>query len=200
MRLSWILAGSLASVVFILGSAIYLSKTPVASVEHQQQDLQTVVSELRDQGFLVAQTATVSATVSIQENRQLFGYDVPLSETEAYYPATGKVSAGVDLSEAIAYLEGNLLIIELPPVEIFSVEEFRDQAAPDVDRGILGTDATELLQQANDEAVANLRDAAIESGILVSAEENAIAFVTEFLGKVVEGDRAVEVRIKEAKE
>jgi hypothetical protein len=140
----------------------------------------TIVHEIRTLSRLETVSYSVEKVVTAEKNQEGLADILGLDE-RLLFVAHGEVIAGVDLSqlevEDIAITDDNVVILTLPPAEIFVATLDNDQSyVYDHQRGILNrvfTEQSDLETLARRAAEETIRQAALEDGILSIATANA---------------------------
>jgi hypothetical protein len=146
----------------------------------------TVVEGIRD----LNQLATVRWTESVLVTRESGGTQLErlLTGEKILLVAVGEVEAGVDLADLgqnDVQIDGEHVAIRLPEPEVLSSSLDEEKTAVyDRDRGLLSflqPDDDQLAEEARDEAVQRVEDAARENGILDQAKSNAEDSIRSFV-------------------
>jgi hypothetical protein len=146
----------------------------------------TVVEGIRD----LNQLATVRWTESVLVTRESGGTQLErlLTGEKILLVAVGEVEAGVDLADLgqnDVRIDGDHVAIRLPEPEVLSSSLDEEKTAVhDRDRGLLSflqPDDDQLAEEARDEAVQRVEDAARENGILDQAKSNAEDSIRSFV-------------------
>lgn len=145
----------------------------------------TVVEGIRD----LNQLATVRWTESVLVTRESGGTQLEraLTGERVLLVAVGEVEAGVDLAdlgENDVQVSDDKVSIRLPEPEVLSSSLDEEKTAVyDRDRGLLSflQPDDQLAEEARDEAVQRVEDAALENGILDQAESNAEDSIRSFV-------------------
>jgi hypothetical protein len=145
----------------------------------------TVVEGIRD----LNQLATVRWTESVLVVRKSGGTQLErlLTGEKILLVAVGEVKAGVDLADLgpnDVQIEGDHVAIRLPEPEVLSsILDEEKTAVYDRDRGHLSflQPDDQLAEEARDEAVQRVEDAARENGMLDQAESNAENSIWSFV-------------------
>jgi hypothetical protein len=143
----------------------------------------TVVEEVRRLSRLESVSYTMDKMVSgDRENRVLPSF---LTGDKILLEVHGEAIAGVDLgllSKSDVWLNGKTVHIHLPPAQIFTVA-LDDQKTHVYSRttGILVPVDPSLEGEVREQASENLRQSALQAGILGKAQQNACSTVTKLL-------------------
>ena len=143
----------------------------------------TVVTEIRRLSRLESVAYSMDKMVSgDREGRILPAF---LTGDKVLLEVHGEAIAGVDLGQLTAddvHVSGKTVVVHLPPAQIFTVA-LDDQKTHVYSRstGILVPVDPSLEGEVREHAVENLRESALEAGILPKAQQNACATVTKLL-------------------
>jgi hypothetical protein len=140
----------------------------------------TIIHEIRSLSRLETVTYSIEKVVTAEQNQQGLAGILGLDE-RLLFVAHGQVIAGVDLSklelEDITITDDNVVLITLPPAEIFVATLDNEQSyVYDHQRGILNrvlTEQSDLETLARRAAEETIREAALVDGILSIATTNA---------------------------
>ena len=169
---------------FLEGARIMLTPAP----REPQVDVRSVVvTQLRGASELTTAIFAMEAVVPTQSDRTLAGYVI--GSTNLLYIAYGEVRAGVDLSQIAAtdvQVTGDSSIqVTLPPAQILDSKlDLSKSNVFDYSRGFLGLGpdaAPELQEQAQQEALAKIEEAACSEGLLAEANRRAEITVSQLL-------------------
>lgn len=197
----------LASVwaAFTTVSAVRDATRPVADMSRQMStqmadllhptptirpDPVTIVREVRSLARLETIQYTVEKVITAESNQGPFGF---LIGDQLLLVAHGVVIGGVDLAELepddVWLDEGGRVYLRLPPAEILVVAlDNEDTYVYDRDTGLLTKGNIALEAEARRAAEDEIREAAIEDGILAQAQLNAESFLFRFLRSLEYGD------------
>lgn len=143
----------------------------------------TVVTQIRRLSRLEAVSYTMDKMVAgDREGRMLPSF---LTGDRILLEVHGEAIAGVDLGQLApdeVWLSGKTVRVHLPPAQIFTVA-LDDQKTHVYSRstGILVPTDPSLEGEVRANAVENLRESALQAGILPKAQQNACATVTKLL-------------------
>ena len=179
-----VLGMSVLSIGYLLVRGNVLSRIHMSNAFTLQTEVELPVQVLRElQGMQEIHTASFSIqTVVTGENRRKVLWYIPFGRTRMLYVAVGEVRAGVDLgqlnSENIR-IQHNTLHIKLPAVQVLDFKlDVSQSRIYDVRRSLfLAPDASLLHQDIQQQALEQTREAALKSGILATAEQNAVRMV-----------------------
>jgi hypothetical protein len=149
----------------------------------ERADSPAVVTEIQRLNQLITVRYSVQRVVGIKERKQ------PLGEESLLLMVQGEVQAGVDLAHlnpaGIRFLDPHTVIVLLPPAHIVNV--FLDEKYTKVwDRRITWWTPwvdydPDLEHKAREQALTDVKSAALDMGILQQAQKNAELAVHDFL-------------------
>jgi hypothetical protein len=177
------------SVLLGVGLANYGDRLPLLGPLFVEEPTRTTTSPVVVEGIQELDwLATVRWTESVVVTRESGGTRLEqfLTGERVLLVATGEVEAGVDLaemSEDDVRVDGDRVTIDLPEPQILSssLDEERTRVY-DRDRGILNLGMDDvLLQEARQDAEAEIVATAEENGILQTAESNAEESIRAFV-------------------
>ena len=141
----------------------------------------TIIHEVRSLARLETVQYTVEKVVTAETNQGTLGF---LFGDRLLFVAHGVVIAGVDLAKLgpeDLQLRDGVLYVRLPPAEIFVATLDNEKSyVYDRDTGLLTKGQVHLETEARREAERLIREAAIEDGILDTAQRNAEAYLDRF--------------------
>lgn len=148
----------------------------------------TIIHEIQVLSRLETVSYSVEKVVTVEKNQQGLADILGLDE-KLLFVAHGKVIAGVDLSKlglgAIQITDDNVVILDMPEPEIFiATLDNKQSYVYDHERGVLNRvfeEQSDLETLARQAAEAAIEEAAIEDGILETAELNAQNYMRAFL-------------------
>ena len=158
-------------------------ETQVAELMHPTPtvlpDPITIIHEVRTLARLETIQYTVEKVITAQVNQGVLG---PLFGDRLLFVAHGTVIAGIDLQQLSStdlYLQGGILNVRLPAPEIF-VATLDNEKSYVYDRqtGVLSHGDPNLETAARQVAEQQIRQAALDDGILGLAEQNAESYLT----------------------
>ncbi|HJB00395.1 MAG TPA: DUF4230 domain-containing protein, partial [Candidatus Mediterraneibacter merdavium] len=148
-------------------------------------DSKTTKIGFEDIGELATQTAYCTEVNVTDASRELFGMKIPFTQSKYIYSYDIEIKAGFDFTEIEWDVNGSTIEVRLPEAKILSSEV--DQDSLEVyheDESIF----RQISLEENNEAVAKLRETAvndaIENGLLENARENAESILTSFFAEV----------------
>lgn len=152
---------------------------------------ETINAGFRDIGTLDTYEYYFTHVSKYSENTQLFGVDVPFSESSYIYSYDGKVTAGMDFSAIKAEVddENKVITLTLPETQITGFEidtnsfKLYDESVSIFNPISIGSMGDTLSVMEEEET-----KKAISKGILTSAEENAVVLVKNFMDGLYEGE------------
>ncbi len=141
----------------------------------------TIIHEVRALARLETIQYSVEKVITAEENQGLFG---PLFGDRLLFVAHGMVIAGIDMekmSPTGLSLQNEVLNVSLPPAEVF-VATLDNQKSYVYDRqtGLLTHGDVNLETAARQAAEDQIRQAALDDGILALAQQNAETYLTRF--------------------
>lgn len=152
-------------------------------------DSKTTKIGFEDIGELAMQTAYCTEINVTDASRELFGMKIPFTQSKYIYSYDIEIKAGFDFTEIEWDVNGSTIEVRLPEAKILSSEV--DQDSLEVyheDESIF----RQISLEENNEAVAKLRETAvndaIENGLLENARENAESILTSFFAGVYDMD------------
>lgn len=205
-RRTTILIGGLFLVVLLVGfigyniyQAIWAATQPVLSVSDRLATSQaallpqptptiypdgaTVIRAIQPLARMETVQYTIEKVIVAESNQGPLGF---LFGDKLLLVAHGTVIAGVDLSKLraddIEVLDDGRVIVTIPPAEIFIATLDNDETfVYDRDTGILTRGDINLETAARQAAEDEIETAALEDGILQTADENARATITQLI-------------------
>ena len=177
------------SVLLGVGLANYGDRLPLLGPLFVEEPARTTTSPVVVEGIQeLNRLATVRWTESVVVTRESGGTRLEqfLTGERVLLVATGEVEAGVDLAEMDeddVRVDGDRVTVDLPEPQILSssLDEERTRVY-DRDRGLLNLGADDVLvQEARQDAEAEVVSTAEENGILETAERNAEESIRAFV-------------------
>lgn len=139
---------------------------------------------LKDIGELATQSGYFTVVNVIDDSVELWGWSVPLTESKYIFSYDGTVKAGLDFSK-LKYKVNELtkeIVVSLPEVEILSVELQEDSLEIyDESHNIFTPLGLSDIQEARLAMVDEIRNRALENGLLEQATINAQKLISGFL-------------------
>ncbi len=165
-----------------LGQPVRALGTQVAQVLHPTPtvlpDPVTIIHEVRSLARLETVQYTVEKVVTAETNQGALGF---LFGDRLLFVAHGVVIAGVDLAKMKPedlQLRDGVLYVRLPQAEVFIATLDNEKSyVYDRDTGLLTKGQMHLETEARREAERLIREAALEDGILDTAQRNAEAYL-----------------------
>ncbi len=156
----------------------------VRSRERTSYTSRTVEMRLSDIGELVTQAGYFTNVQTISGSRELFGIEMPFTQSRYIYSYDGIIRAGMDFSDVkldVSELT-HKIYVTLPEVRIISVDlDESSLKVYDQQDSIF----TPLKVETMNESMITMKDqariSAVENGILKNAEENARQLLKGFL-------------------
>jgi len=141
----------------------------------------TYINEIRALARLETIQYTIEKVITAEVSQGSFGF---LFGDKLLFVAHGVVIAGIDMDKiqpGDLRLDGNVLYVKLPPAEIFVATLDNDKSyVYDRQTGALTKGSQDLETQARQAAEDEIRKAALEDGILATAQTNAEAYLLKF--------------------
>lgn len=161
-------------------------RTEVAELLHPTPtilpDPITVIREVRTLARLETIQYTVEKVISAETNQNAFGF---LFGDKLLFVAHGVVIAGVDLAKITPEdirVDGEVLYVRMPAAEIFVATLDNEKSyVYDRETGLLSGAKKDLETSARQAAEVEIRKAAVEDGILATAQTNAQNFLDRLL-------------------
>lgn len=141
----------------------------------------TIVRRLRSLNELHTSSLKTQTVVAVKVKN---GKGILRGSAKLLYVAFGEIRAGIDLAEVTEKIDVDGIVrIRLPQVQILTTHiDVEDSFVYDVTKSILfSPETTKLQTDAQQTALKDLTDSAVESGILEAAAENAIVMVKQLL-------------------
>lgn len=167
-------------IVCILGVGIGLGKSFFT-------DSKTTKLGFEDIGELATQSAYSSNTSVIDQSRDLFGFEIPFTQSKYVFSYDTVIKAGINFSDITWKVDENnkKIKINLPETKVLSSEIDEDSLKVYHESESIFTNIE--LEETN-KALSNLKDTAeknaIENGLLENATMNAQTLVKSFVGQV----------------
>jgi hypothetical protein len=177
------------AVLLGVGLANYGGRLPLLGPFFVEEPARTTTSPVVVEGIQeLDRLATVRWTESVVITRESGGTQLEqfLTGERVLLVATGEVEAGVDLAEMDeddVRVDGDRVTVDLPEPQVLSssLDEERTRVY-DRDRGLLNLGADDVLvQEARQDAEAEVVSTAEENGILETAERNAEESIRAFV-------------------
>ena len=171
-------------VVFAALVAVIVWMAPSVLSEKTQVSSETVEMELKNIGELATHAGYYTNVQVIKSSRQIFGVDIPLTQSQFIFSYDGVVKAGVDFADIeIGVDEGRgQIVVTLPEIKVLSNEidldslEIYDESN-NIFHPLNIDDINVSLIEMQEESEAK----AIENGLLESARANAEALLRGML-------------------
>ena len=179
-------------VVFAALVAVIVWMAPSVFSEKTQVSSETVEMELKNIGELATHAGYYTNVQVIKSARQIFGVDIPLTQSQFIFSYDGVVKAGVDFADIeIGVDEGRgQIVVTLPEVKVLSNEidldslEIYDESN-NIFHPLNIDDINVSLIEMQEESEAK----AIENGLLENARENAEALLRGMLAGFYDAQR-----------
>ena len=171
--------------------AVIVKETEVEKIVEVEEEITSSVIEdgLRDIGVLVTQEYYFTDVISFSSVKKLFRVEVPFTETSYLASYDGVVTAGIDFGKVSVVKDdaAGKIVVTLPPAEILNVDVDPETFELYSERTGLGNPLS--VEDFNDSIVtleSNVRQKALDKGLLVKADENARAVVRNFIAGLVD--------------
>lgn len=166
-------------------------KEIIQVTEEQNTDFRIIKETIKNASRL--ETADYACTIveDSYDCKKLFGKDIPFTETGYLVSFDGTVSAGIDLSKAVAkQLDKNTIEVSLPKVEIYDVN-FDNESMKKYDEksSILNPLKIDEVNNIEIKAKKRIKEEAIKKGIETRAKDNAETVVAGQLSQCVNGSK-----------
>lgn len=173
----------LVSLVVILISITIIAAMLIQTRKNQVES-RTVAFGLKDMGELVTQAGYFTNVQSSTSTRQLFGMDIPFTTSKYIYSYDGVVKAGLDFAGIEVQVDdaNRTVTVLLPEIEILDVNIDNDSLKIyDESQSIFTPLHISDVNEAQIELKEQVRQTAIDNGILEEAEKNARTIISGFL-------------------
>lgn len=143
----------------------------------------TIKSGLNEIGILDTAEYYFTHCSKYSENVQVWGCEVPFSESSFIYSYDGRIKAGIDFSEITVEVNERkrVITITLPPVTITGFEIDTDSfTLYDESISIINNISVESMADTISEIELDEREKAVDKGLLETAEKNAKLLVENF--------------------
>ena len=156
----------------------------VTTRQNTKTSTRTVEFGLRNIGELVTQEGFFTSVQTINGSREVFGITVPLTQSKYIYSYDGLVKAGVDFSKAqleVDESEKIMTVIVQAPEVLEVIVDPESLVVYDETKNIFSplklNDVNETMKAMKQE----VRQKALDNGILANAKDNAELLITGFL-------------------
>ena len=168
-----------AVIIGLAGLAVYYRYFPQRTVVQSTVDAPAILRQIQPLNDLITVRYNIQKVIGLKEQKVPFGSEQVLMLVQA------KVLGGVNLANATASRTGKAVLIQLPPASIL------DAAIDDRETKVWDRSKTwwtpwvslnpDLEQSARRDALENIRQAAVQMGILSNAQQNAETIIRNFL-------------------
>lgn len=176
------------NLLLVLLVVILISITIIAAMLIQtrknQVESRNIAFGLKDMGELVTQAGYFTNVQSSTSTRQLFGMDIPFTTSKYIYSYDGVVKAGLDFAGIEVQVDdaNRTVTVLLPEIEILDVNIDNDSLKIyDESQSIFTPLHISDVNEAQIELKEQVRQTAIDNGILEEAEKNARTIISGFL-------------------
>ena len=173
----------LVSLVVIL-ICITIIAAMLIQTRKNQVESRNIAFGLKDMGELVTQAGYFTNVQSSTSTRQLFGMDIPFTTSKYIYSYDGVVKAGLDFAGIEVQVDdaNRIVTVLLPEIEILDVNIDNDSLKIyDESQSIFTPLHISDVNEAQIELKEQVRQTAIDNGILEEAEKNARKIISGFL-------------------
>ena len=173
----------LVSLVVILISITIIAAMLIQTRKNQVES-RNIAFGLKDMGELVTQAGYFTNVQSSTSTRQLFGMDIPFTTSKYIYSYDGVVKAGLDFAGIEVQVDdaNRTVTVRLPEIEILDVNIDNDSLKIyDESQSIFTPLHISDVNEAQIELKEQVRQTAIDNGILEEAEKNARTIIGGFL-------------------
>ena len=173
----------LVSLVVIL-ICITIIAAMLIQTRKNQVESRNIAFGLKDMGELVTQAGYFTNVQSSTSTRQLFGMDIPFTTSKYIYSYDGVVKAGLDFAGIEVQVDdaNRIVTLLLPEIEILDVNIDNDSLKIyDESQSIFTPLHISDVNEAQIELKEQVRQTAIDNGILEEAEKNARTIIGGFL-------------------
>lgn len=178
-------------IVIILVLVVILSTASLGLSYSSSIKSRIVRFGLHDVGELITQVGFFTNVQTIENSREIFGWELPLTTTKCIFSYDGTVSAGIDFSKIDVDMNklSKKISVKLPETEIFSIEiDPESMKIYDESKSIFTplnlSDINDSIKQLKED----VHNQAIENGILENAEKNGILLIQNMLSSCVDTD------------
>ena len=173
----------LVSLVVILISITIIAAMLIQTRKNQVES-RNIAFGLKDMGELVTQAGYFTNVQSSTSTRQLFGMDIPFTTSKYIYSYDGVVKAGLDFAGIEVQVDdaNRTVTVLLPEIEILDVNIDNDSLKIyDESQSIFTPLHISDVNEAQIELKEQVRQTAIDNGILEEAEKNTRTIISGFL-------------------
>ena len=164
--------------VVVLGALGYLGATGVRFFS------KTTTLGLRDIGELATQAGYFTSVQTINKSRNIFGIEIPGTQSNYIYSYDGTIKAGIDFQDIRLEVDDvrHVIKVTFPEFRILSTE-IKDDSFVLYNEGANPFTSLKVqdIQKGNAALKENARQTAIDNGILDNARSNAEVLVRGFL-------------------
>ena len=161
----------------------------LVQAKKNKMESRTVAFGLRDIGELVTQAGYFTNVQNPSKDQKIFGMSVPFTTSQYIFSYGGVVKAGLDFSKIEVQIDdaNKLATVKLPKIEIFDISiDNESLKIYDESQSIFTplhiTDLNDAQKQLKEE----VRQTAIDNGILEGAARNAKVLISSFLSGTLE--------------
>ncbi len=160
----------------------------------------------KDVGNLVTQEAYITMIGSIDKNRKIYSFEIPLTQSICIFSVDVQITAGYDFTQIVPEItkptetENGKIVIKLPTAKTmyYGLVPNSHKVYYDKESIFTNVDATDLFGKEN-ELVNNALTTAVKNGLLVKAKENAKTVLTGFIKGFI-GDEPYDIEFVDVEE
>ena len=160
----------------------------------------------KDVGNLVTQEAYITVIGSIDKNRKIYSFEIPLTQSICIFSVDVQITAGYDFTQIVPEItkptetENGKIVIKLPTAKTmyYGLVPKSHKIYYDKESIFTNLDATDLFGKEN-ELVNNALTMAVKNGLLVKAKENAKTVLTGFIKGFI-GDEPYDIEFVDVEE
>lgn len=139
---------------------------------------------LENIGELATQAGFFTDVQKIQDYKELFGKQVPLTQSQYIYSYDGVIKAGIDFAQVEVSVDddSHCITVRMPEPEIFDVKvDEKSLKIYDEKSSIFTPLKLDDISKSRIQLEENVKEKAIENGILTSAKANAKMLLSGFM-------------------
>ena len=160
----------------------------------------------KDVGNLVTQEAYITMIGSIDKNRKIYSFEIPLTQSICIFSVDVQITAGYDFTQIVPEItkptetENGKIVIKLPNAKTmyYGLVPGSHKVYYEEESIFTNVDSTDLFGKEN-ELVNNALTMAVKNGLLVKAKENAKTVLTGFIKGFI-GDEPYDIEFVDVEE
>lgn len=161
---------------------------------------QTIQSGLRNIGELASSEYYFTHVSAIENSQTFYGYTIPFTTAKSIYSYDGVIKAGIDFNEILVDKndEAKTIVVTIPHARILSSQvDTNSFCLWDEQTNIFTPFSMEDFNTSFSQMLTEEEQKAIDNGLLIRAEENAILMIRNFMSASYNvGDYEITVQIK----